>query len=62
MLMNNFTHFGTKNRICEVKAKLIEYKYENKLVFKYKYALAPVYFIAGEIGFIHHGRMTSYNL
>ena len=29
-----FTHFGTKNRICAaVKAKLVEYKHENKLVF-----------------------------
>ena len=26
------------------------------------YALAPVYFIVGEISFIHHSWMTSYNL
>ena len=31
-----FTHFGTKNMICaavQVKAELVEHKYENKLVF-----------------------------
>ena len=52
-----FTHFGTKNMICaakQVKAKLVEYQNEKKLVFYALYALAPVYFIEREVGFIHH--------
>ena len=28
-----FTHCGTKNKQIQVKAKLVEYKYENKLIY-----------------------------
>ena len=67
MCMHSFFLHILEQRIgfaqqIQVKPKLVEYKYENKLVFQAKYALAAQYFIVWEVGFIHHDRVTSYNL
>ena len=57
-----FTYFGTKNRIYTANTSLLNMNLKINWYFKPSMPLRQCFLIVGEVGFIHHGRMTSYNL